>query len=130
MYVMSSGDEYDAEPISTEMLEYICDGSQSHPSINRREERYKIHDLIKQSQEEWKGALLSTRNTSKGLHKLFKAFVNDISQVLPILGESSSEVSYLIPETRSFAELNRLAEGIKKPWLKATLLGIEKLINN
>ena len=34
----------------------------------------------------------------KGLHKLFKAVVNKISQVLPILGESGSEVSYFIPE--------------------------------
>ena len=32
---MSSGYEYYAEPMSTDMLEDICDGSQSHPSINR-----------------------------------------------------------------------------------------------
>ena len=66
----------------------------------------------------------------KCLHKVFKAVVYEISQVLPILGESSSEVSYLIPETRSFAELNRLVEGIKKPWLKVTLNEIVNLINN
>ena len=47
MYVMSSGDESDAEPISMEMLEDICDVSQSHPNINRREARYRIHDHIK-----------------------------------------------------------------------------------
>ena len=29
--------------------------------------------------------------------KIFKAVVNDIFQVLPILGESGSEVSYFIP---------------------------------
>ena len=32
----------------------------------------------------------------KGSHKVFKAVVNDISEVLPILGESGSEVSYFI----------------------------------
>ena len=44
--------------MSTDMLEYIRDGSQSHPSINRREARSKIHDCIKKGQAEWKGALL------------------------------------------------------------------------
>ena len=36
MDVMSSGNEYDAEPMSTDMFEDIIDGSQSHPRINRR----------------------------------------------------------------------------------------------
>ena len=40
----------------------------------------------------------------RGLYKVFKAIVDEISQVLPILGESGSEVSYFIPEPRSFAE--------------------------
>ena len=78
--MMSSGDKYDAETMSMYMLEYICYGSQSHPSINRREARYKIHACIKRGQVEWKGALLSTRNMGNGLHKVFKAVVNDISQ--------------------------------------------------
>ena len=43
------------------------------------------------------------QNMDKGLHKLFKAVVNKISQVLPILGKSGSEVSYFIPEPRKFA---------------------------
>ena len=54
---MSSGDEYDAEPMYTDILEDICDGSQSHPILNRREANYKIRDLIKQGQSEWKVAL-------------------------------------------------------------------------
>ena len=33
---MDSDDESDHDPISTEMLEDICDGSQTHPNINRR----------------------------------------------------------------------------------------------
>ena len=57
----------------------------------------------------------------KGLHKLFKAVVNEISQVLPIFDESGSEVSYFVPEPRNFAEVTRLSEDIKKPWIKATL---------
>ena len=39
-------------------------------------------------------------------------------QVLPILGESGSEVSYFIPDPRNFAEVNRLSDDIKKPWIK------------
>ena len=78
----------DAEPISIDVLEDICDGSQSHPSINRREAHYNISDQFKQRQVEYKGSLLSTQNMGKGLHKVFKAVVNELSQALPILGES------------------------------------------
>ena len=51
---MDSGDDYDDEPMSTKMLEEICDSSQSHLSVSRREARYKIRDSIKQGQLEWK----------------------------------------------------------------------------
>ena len=68
----------------TVMLEDIRDDSQSHPSVNRREACYKICDCIKLSQAEWKGALLSMQNMGKGLHKGFKAVVNEISRDLPI----------------------------------------------
>ena len=57
---MSSGDNYGAEPISTNMYQYICDNSQSHPSINRIEAPYKIRDRFKEKTAEYKGALLST----------------------------------------------------------------------
>ena len=83
------------------MLEDINDGSQYHPIINRRVARYKIRDSIKQGQSEWNGTLLSTQNMGTGLHKVFKAVVDDISQALPSLGESGSEVSYFIPEPRN-----------------------------
>ena len=66
----------------------------------------------------------------KGLHKLFKAVVNKILQVLLILGESSSEVYYFILEPVNISEVTRLSEDIKKPWLKATLKDIQNLINN
>ena len=98
---MSSGDDSDAEPMYTEKLEDICDNSQSHPSVNSIETRYKIPDHSKRSQAEWKGALLSTQNMLKGLHKVFKAVVNEISQVLPILGESGSNVSRFWNEIRN-----------------------------
>ena len=113
-----------------DILEYICDGSQYHPSINRRGERYKIRDCLKQSQAEQKGELLSTRNMGKGLHKLFKAVVNDISQELPIQVESGSEFSYLISGYRKFSEVNRLSEDIRKPCLKATMKDITNIINS
>ena len=66
----------------------------------------------------------------KGSHRLFKAVVNEISQVLPTLGESGLEVSYFFPEPRNFAEVTRLSEGIKKYWLKETLKYINSLNNN
>ena len=100
---MSSGDEYYAEPMSTDMLEDTRERIQSHWSINGREARYKIHDYIKRGQAEWKGALSSTRKMGKGLHKVFNALVNYILQELPILGESRSEVSYFIPEPGNFS---------------------------
>ena len=50
MDAMSSGNEYDAEYLYTDMIEDICDGSKSHPNIKRREERYRISDCIKQVQ--------------------------------------------------------------------------------
>ena len=37
MDAVSSSDDYNAEHMSTNMLEYICDFSQSHMIINRRE---------------------------------------------------------------------------------------------
>ena len=70
------------------------------------------------------------RNMVKGLHKVFKAVVDEIFQVLPILGEYGLEVSYFIPESRNFLEVTILSEDIKKPWLKTTLRRIEILIDN
>ena len=39
MSAVSPGDESDAEHMSTDTLEDICDGSKSHTCINRREAR-------------------------------------------------------------------------------------------
>ena len=46
------------------------------------------------------------------------------------MGESGSEVSHCIPEPKNFAEVKKLSDDIKKPWLKATLKEINNLINN
>ena len=75
MDAMDSGNESDHDLISTEILEDIRDGSQSHPSVNRRESQYKIRNCIRQRQSEWKGALKATQNMGKGLHKVFKTVV-------------------------------------------------------
>ena len=69
---MPSGDESDAEHMSTDMSEDIRDGGHSHPSINRREAEYRICDHLKKIQAERKGELLSMRKMSRGLHKVFK----------------------------------------------------------
>ena len=45
---MYSGDDSDHDPMYTEMLEDIRDGSQSHPNVNWRDARYKICDCINQ----------------------------------------------------------------------------------
>ena len=78
------------------MLEYILDGSQSHPNFNRREAHYKIRGCIKQIQLEWKVSLKAKQNMIKGLHKVFKTVVKEILQDLPPLGESGSEVYHFI----------------------------------
>ena len=76
------------------------------------------------------GSLKATRNIGKVLHKVFSTTVKDIFQELTTLGESGSEVSHFIPEPRNFAEVTKLSENIRKPWLKATVKEINNLINN
>ena len=60
MDAISSGNESDHDLICTEMLEDICDGSQTHPNVKRREASYKIRDCISQRQSKWKGVLKAT----------------------------------------------------------------------
>ena len=66
----------------------------------------------------------------KGLHKVFSTIVKDILQELATLLESGLEISHFIPEPKNFAEVTKLSENIRKPWLKATLKEIKNLINN
>ena len=63
---LDSSDESDHDLISTEMLHDICDQSQTHLNLNKRESHYKISDHIRQKKSEWKGALKATRSMRKG----------------------------------------------------------------
>ena len=74
--------------ISTEILEDICFGGHTHPNVNKREARYEIRDRVRRKKSQWKVALKATRNTGKGLHKVFSTTVKDILQELETLGES------------------------------------------
>ena len=98
--------------------------------INKREARLSIRDCIKQKKSEWKGTLRATHKMGKGLHRVFSTIVSEILQELTNFGETGSEVAHFIPEPRNFAEVTRLGENIRKPWLKATLKEIKNLINN
>ena len=90
MDAIDSGNDSEDKPMSTDMPEEICDGSKSHPSVTRREARYKICDYIKQRKTARKVALVSTQNMGKDLQKLFKAVIKEILRDLPILVESGS----------------------------------------
>ena len=46
------------------------------------------------------------------------------------MGESGSEVSYFITDTRNFSEVTRLSDKVNKPWLNANQKEIKNLINN
>ena len=47
---LNSNDESDHDLISTEMLEDIRDGSQTHPNVNKREARYEICERVRERQ--------------------------------------------------------------------------------
>ena len=90
---LDSNEQSDHDLISTEMLEDIRDGSQTHPKINKREARMAIRDRIKQKKSQWKGELRARHKMVKGLHRVFSTIVSDISQELTNFGEYGSEVS-------------------------------------
>ena len=97
-----STEKIDDNLISTETLHDIRDGNQTHLKINKREARMAIRDHIKQKKSQWKGALRATHNMGKGLHRVFSTIVSDISQELTNFGETGSEVSHFIPESRKY----------------------------
>ena len=51
---LDSNEKSDDDHISTETLHDICDGSQTHLNVDKREARLKMRDRIKQRQSEWK----------------------------------------------------------------------------
>ena len=75
---LDSNENSDHDLIYTETLEDICDGIQTHLTVNKRGERCKIRYRIKQSQSEWKVTLKATSNMIKGLHKVFSTIVKEI----------------------------------------------------
>ena len=46
MDAINSGDESDHDLISMEMLEEICDGSQTHPNVNRKKHVIKYVNVL------------------------------------------------------------------------------------
>ena len=54
MDALDSGDESDDEPMYTDMLEDIHEGSKSHPDVNMIDARYKICDCIKKDNQNGK----------------------------------------------------------------------------
>ena len=66
----------------------------------------------------------------KGLHRVFKTDVKEISQDLPPLEESCSEVSHFILEPRNFAEVTEFSYDIKKTRIKATKKEIKNIIKD
>ena len=79
MDAINSSNESDHDPITTEMLEDISDGSQTHRNVNKKESRYKIRDQFRQEQSEWKGVLKATQSMGKGLNKVLSKAVKEIS---------------------------------------------------
>ena len=75
---LDSNENSDHDLISTEMLEDIRDGSQTHPKVNKREACYKICDRVSQKESQWKGALKAKPSMGKGLHKVFSTVVKEI----------------------------------------------------
>ena len=73
---LSTDDESDGRYIITNDLKDIWDRSQIHADINARDAKSKIRERIKKTKNEWKGTELSAKTMGKGLHKVFKAFVN------------------------------------------------------
>ena len=74
MDAINPGDESYHNLISTDMLEDICDGSQTHPNVDRREARYKIRDRIRQRQSELKRTLKATQSMGNIYTRYFRLF--------------------------------------------------------
>ena len=86
IYDSSIDDDYSDGSTSTNVLEEILYGSQTHLDINARYARFKIRDRIKQIKNERKVSERLAKSMGKGLHKLFKAIVNELKNEFPTLG--------------------------------------------
>ena len=75
-------EKFDDDLISTETLQDIRDGNQTHPKIDKREAHMAIRNRIKQKKSQWKGALRATHKMGKGLHRVFSTIISEILQEL------------------------------------------------
>ena len=87
---LGEAEKFDEGIISTELLQDIRDGNQTHQEINNREARMAIRDRIKQKKSKWKGPLRATHKMGKGLHRVFSTIVLEILQELTNFGETGS----------------------------------------
>ena len=85
----SKDDESDDGSLSMNAFDDIWDRSQIHPEISVIDDILKLHDHIKQTQNEWKGAELSVKSISKVSHRLFFRSHGIISRFQNCLVESS-----------------------------------------
>ena len=79
---LSTEYEFDYGSIGTNTLEEIRDRIQIHTGINARYARFKIRDHIRQTQNGWKGAELSSKSTGKCLQKFFKDVLNELKNAM------------------------------------------------
>ena len=82
---LSIDNKSDDVSIGTNGIKDIRYGNQIHTDINARDVRLKICDYIKQTKNECKVEELSANSMVKGLHKFFKAVVNELNNALPNL---------------------------------------------
>ena len=76
-------EKFDEGLISTQLLQDIFDGNQTHPEINKREARMAIRDHIKQNKSEWKGALRATHKMGKGFTPSFQDYcIGDLAGIV------------------------------------------------
>ena len=81
-------------------------------------------------QNEWKGSERSAKGMVKGLHKAFKAVVNELNNAFTTLVESGSDVSHFITEHRNFAEVSRLPPDTKKDSVESNFERDKHVIKN
>ena len=65
-----------------------------------------------------------------GLHCLFRTISVEISKDTLEIGEQGLEVAPFLPEPKNSAEVTRLQNDVKKPWLRANLKEVKNPIDN
>ena len=110
-------DSSNDKSISTDNLKDVWYERYVHPNINTIYARFKICDRIRQPINECKESEIFLNRMRKGLHKFFKAVVNNLNYSLITSRESGSEVSHFILELiifRSHQITSRFQRGLAK----------------